>query len=181
MTQELLPGALGPNQRWPGSGYQPGSGLEKPRFPGPHDRRDGPDVTLILFVVWVAIAFALSTCGGGLTSPAFGHSHDETNAEWFMSLKQPDTVGIDGTPGVSCCGPADQYYAEQYEPSKATPNGYRALVGGFGWIEIPPNKVIRGKPNPTGRAVVFVSRSEAQFGPDRVEPFVYCFVPTDEV
>jgi hypothetical protein len=23
----LLPGAPGPNQRWPGSGYQPGSGL----------------------------------------------------------------------------------------------------------------------------------------------------------
>ncbi len=98
---------------------------------------------------------------------AAAHEADAPFADWFMSLRQPDN------PLASCCGPADQFYVDEYRPSEQDPGGFVAVVAGEP-IEVPAAKVIWDRVNPTGRGVIFLSRREAWSGGER---FVFCFVP----
>lgn len=87
---------------------------------------------------------------------------------WYQSLIQPDS-------GISCCGEADSYWCDEGARGQqviCTINDSRddnALkrhpIPNGTVIEIPPNKINRD-PNPTGRAVVFMSTAG----------YVWCFV-----
>jgi hypothetical protein len=107
--------------------------------------------------------------GVALVGSAWGHDSGTAFAEWMMSLHQPDF------PLSSCCGPADQYFVRVYEPSDKDGIAFGAVViDGQGKpdfaVEIPREKVIWDRVNPTGRGVIFISDSE--FGRN-----VICFVP----
>lgn len=99
------------------------------------------------------------------------HAHDPAAPEldqWYSTRKQPDT-------GVSCCGPSDAYFCDEGAKGSqvvCTINDTRdnaALsrhpIANGTVIEIPPEKINKD-PNPTGRAVVWIS----PYG------FVWCFV-----
>src|SRR3954447_18656869 len=91
-------------------------------------------------------------------------SHDLSKfGDWTKSLKQPDT------PNLSCCGPADAYWVDAYEPSK---DGFRALVHGI-WLNVPAKKVIWNQVNPTGRGVIFVA---TPFTDDWWDVHIYFFI-----
>lgn len=107
-------------------------------------------------------------------SVGVAHSHDHDHPEldaWYSTLMQPDN------PMVSCCGEADGYYCDTWyvrkgqtycritddrddEPLK------RPHVEVGTEIAIPDYKLKWDKQNPTGHAVVFLSRMQ----------YVYCFV-----
>jgi hypothetical protein len=78
---------------------------------------------------------------------------------WFESLKQPGT-------GYSCCSIAD-----------CRPADYRLRAGGYEawldwrWVRVPDERILRGRPNPVGRAVVCRSP---------VNGAILCFVPANE-
>ena len=95
------------------------------------------------------------------------HSPESPFADWFMSLKQPDH------PQVSCCGPADQFYADNFRQSEA--GEYKVEVDGQ-TIIIPENKIDWGRNNPTGRSVIFLMGSEQDFA-----PFVLCLIPPNSM
>ena len=67
---------------------------------------------------------------------------DMSLAPWFQGLKQPGT-------GISCCSIADCRQTD----FRVTGSHCEALVEGE-WRPIPPEKVLEGTDNPTGRAVV---------------------------
>ncbi len=77
-------------------------------------------------------------------------SHDGHNAEWFKSLKQPGT-------GASCCDLSDcrevrsRVGAEGYEVFITSPT-FPIMVDE--WVKVPTERIIRGRENPTGSAVV---------------------------
>jgi hypothetical protein len=101
---------------------------------------------------------------------AHDHEHPELD-EWYASLMQPDV------PTASCCGRADAYWCDDYfaRDGKAycritddrddKPLG-RPHVDVGTEIEIPTHKLKFDRSNPTGHAVVFLSR----------QLYVYCFV-----
>jgi hypothetical protein len=112
-------------------------------------------------VVFVALMFAVVA--------AFAHdpAHHELD-QWYSSVKQPDT-------GISCCGPSDAYFCDEGAKGQqviCTINDdrddaelKRIHVPNGTVVEIPPHKINKD-PNPTGRAVVWLS----SYG------FVWCFV-----
>ena len=115
-----------------------------------------------LFLAHV-VAFALSG------TSAWGHDSDTPFADWMKTLKQPDL------PLSSCCGPTDQYFVREYWPSQRDGIAFAAIVLGRDGkpdlpIDIPQQKVIWDRVNPTGRGVVFIAEN-----PDR--RVVLCFVP----
>lgn len=106
-----------------------------------------------------------------ICTPALAHDneHPELDA-WYMSLKQPDTLGNLGG-AISCCGVGDAYWADEYHVDKdgnviATitddredeplrrmhvPIGTKYLV--------PAGKIIdatKQHGNPTGHTVIFL-------------------------
>ena len=108
----------------------------------------------------------------GWVNPALAHDveHPELDA-WYAELMQPDV------PNASCCGEADAYWCDTInvkdaktfctitddrpdEPLK------RPHVDIGTQIEIPDYKLKYDRGNPTGHAIVFLSRSQ----------YVYCFV-----
>jgi hypothetical protein len=110
-----------------------------------------------------AVALALSG------TSARGHDSDAPFADWMKTLKQPDL------PLSSCCGPGDQYFVREYWPSQRDGVAFEAIVLGRDGlpdfpIDVPQQKVIWDRVNPTGRGVVFISESAW----DRI---VLCFVP----
>lgn len=105
-----------------------------------------------------------------LVSSIVARAHDEDPEihAWLSSVKQPDT-------GISCCGPSDAYYCDEGAKGSqvtCTINDFRddkklhrVHVPNGTVIDIPQHKINKD-PNPTGRAVVWLSR----------ERFVWCFV-----
>ena len=98
-------------------------------------------------------------------------AHDPAHAEldhWYASVKQPDT-------GISCCGPSDAYFCDEgargqqviciINDDRDNAELNRLPVNNGTIIEIPQHKINKD-PNPTGRAVVWLSPSG----------FVWCFV-----
>jgi hypothetical protein len=99
----------------------------------------------------------------------WGHDKGTPYADWMMSLKRPDY------PLSPCCGLADQYYVREYGPSEKKGVAFAAVVIGvydepdFS-IDIPREKVVWDRVNPTGRGVIFIYDSWR--GRE-----VMCFVP----
>jgi hypothetical protein len=101
-------------------------------------------------------------------SRAHDHEHPELN-EWYATLMQPDV------PTASCCGEADAYYCDTIHvkdgktfctitDDRVVPGRPQVDVGTV--IEIPNHKLKWDRGNPTGHAVVFLSR----------QLYVFCFV-----
>ena len=96
---------------------------------------------------------------------------NDTITQWYQELMQPDV------PTASCCGESDAYWCDDYysRDDKAfckitddradAPRGRPHLAMGTEF-EIPPNKLKFDKGNPTGHALLFVSRGA----------YVFCFV-----
>jgi hypothetical protein len=96
---------------------------------------------------------------------------DPVVVEWYQALMQPDN------PGVSCCGEADAYWCDDVHvrdgatyctitddrPDEPRRRPHRD-VGEE--ILIPNHKLKWDRGNPTGHAIVFLSRGD----------YVYCFV-----
>jgi hypothetical protein len=78
---------------------------------------------------------------------------------WFESLKQPGT-------GYSCCSIADCRPADY----RLRPDGYEAWLDRR-WVRVPEERVLHGRANPVGRAVVCRSP---------VSGAILCFVPANE-
>ena len=108
---------------------------------------------------------AIAIAGGS----AWAHDNGTPFVGWMKSLMQPEY------PASSCCGPADQFYVREYQPSGKEGIAFVAIVAGehgrpdFS-VEIPRGTVIWDRVNPTGRGVVFIE--EHEWG-----PAVVCFVP----
>lgn len=74
------------------------------------------------------------------------------NADWYRSLRQPDT-------GILCCSVADCRPVQ----FRDTPAGYEAYIdkgpGRFDdsapndWVKVPPGTVLHGHDNPTGQGI----------------------------
>ena len=108
-----------------------------------------------------ALALGLALLGAS----AWGHDPAMPYADWMKSLTRPDY------PMSSCCGMADQYYVREYRPSQQNSVAFAAIVIGIDGepdfsVEIPREKVIWNRVNPTGRGVIFIQDAE-----------VLCFVP----
>jgi hypothetical protein len=98
---------------------------------------------------------------------AHDHDHPELD-QWYANIKQPDT-------GISCCGPSDSYHCDEgargsQVTCKINDDRDNAKLGRIPVpngtvIEIPQHKINKD-PNPTGRAVVWLSSGG----------FVWCFV-----
>ena len=102
---------------------------------------------------------ALAALAGRSSEAAPPEGADATLAPWFESLKQPGS-------GVSCCSIAD---CRPVEYRLAT-NGYEALLDAR-WMRVPDDKILHGKPNPTGRA---------QLCRSPISGAILCFIPASE-
>lgn len=112
--------------------------------------------TLMLAAALVAGIVAGLTYG--FAAPPPGADPNSEMGRWFQSLRQPGT-------GSSCCSLSDCRFTDY----RAGADGYEALVAGR-WIAVPPDKILHGITNPTGRAVVCA----------RPEGTILCFVTPDE-
>lgn len=79
-------------------------------------------------------------------------------SDWYRSLRQPGT-------GVLCCSEADCRPVEARTGAK----GWEIYAGGR-WVAVSPEKVLRGRNNPTGRAVACYREWAG-------EVVVFCLVP----
>lgn len=89
----------------------------------------------------------------------FVPSDDLDLAKFYLAAKQPDT-------GVSCCGEADAYYADQFDitqdgqyvaivtDDRVIPNRPEIPVGTR--VIIPNEKLNKVPVNPTGHGIVFL-------------------------
>ena len=99
----------------------------------------------------------------------YAHDPNVPVAQWMMSLIQPHKM-------IPCCGPGDQFYVREYEPSNKPGIAFHAIVIGMDGApdfqeDIPESTVIWGdRANPTGRGVVFIGSNE-------FDTSVLCFVP----
>ena len=111
----------------------------------------------------IPIAAGLALCQVAIAAPP--DNRNPALAPWFESLKQPGT-------GAPCCSIADCRTAE----FRRDRDGYEVLIDGRWkmsvpfWLRVPPNRIIDGIDNPTGRGVVC-------FAP---EAGILCFVPPPE-
>ncbi len=94
---------------------------------------------------------------------------DPAQRLWFQQLMQPDTIGM-GSPGVSCCGEGDGYWADEVrvrdgkiyavitdERDDATLGRIHEDIGTE--FEVPVKKIIGMEQrvgNPTGHTVIFL-------------------------
>jgi hypothetical protein len=99
----------------------------------------------------------LNVCLPVLAAPP--ENADPNLAQWFQGLQQPDT-------GVSCCSIADCRPVD----SRVGPAGYEVFLDDE-WQPVPREKILQGKQNPLGRAVV--CRSQAMG--------ILCFVRGTEI
>ena len=106
-----------------------------------------PPATLRRAPLLCAILLLLGSDGAHGAPP---ENSDGRYSEWFRSLKQPGT-------GTSCCDLSDcrgvsiRSGAKGYE-ALLTPKDYP--VAESHWVEVPDDKILRGKDNPIGRAVL---------------------------
>lgn len=122
---------------------------------------------------WLA-AVALNLAPASLASArdlGQWEAQDPAVRAWYQGLMQPDV------PTSSCCGEADAYFCDDIhvrdgrtfcaisDDRADEPRGrpHREIGTEF---EIPPNKLKWDAGNPTGHAVIFLSRND----------FVFCFV-----
>jgi len=101
---------------------------------------------------------------------ASAHDSDVPYAHWINSLMKPDF------PLSSCCGVAEQYYVKEYRADHRKGIAFTATIvthdGSSEFsIDVPEEKVIWNRPNPTGRGVIFIQDN------DWVSQVV-CFVPS---
>ncbi len=89
-----------------------------------------------------AVAVTLLTFSALPTVSAPPENADPRLAPWFNSLRQPGT-------GVSCCSISDCRPVD-YRVSGA---GYEVWIEGT-WRQVPADKILQGRDNPIGRAVV---------------------------
>lgn len=113
----------------------------------------------------------LFVCGVSARDSGQWENTDPAIREWYQSLMQPDV------PTASCCGEADAYWADEIHVrggktyAKITddrpdePRG-RPHVDVGTEFEIPDNKLKWDRGNPTGHAILFLSRGG----------YVFCFV-----
>lgn len=103
--------------------------------------------------LWLAgLGVAVVACSAAFAKPP--ENADPALAPWFRSLAQPGT-------GLSCCSLADCRPVD----ARITPSGYQIRVDNR-WLAVPPEKVLHGKENPTGKPVACVLNGQ-----------VLCFVP----
>lgn len=100
----------------------------------------------------------------------WGHDINAPYAQWINSLMKPDF------PSSSCCGLADQYYVKEYLPSQRKGIAFTAIVSAHDGssnfnVDVPNEKVIWDRPNPTGQAIIFIQNNDAT-------STVVCFVPS---
>jgi hypothetical protein len=119
-------------------------------------------VLALVILIW-AMIFA---------SIAFAHDHEHPELdEWYATLRQPDF------PLLSCCGEADAYWCDDYysrdgkaycriTDDRVVPGRPSVPMGTE--VFIPDYKLKFDRGNPTGHAVVFMSRHPYNY--------VYCFV-----
>ena len=106
--------------------------------------------------------FALFGCATPVAHAAPPENSDGRYSEWFRSLKQPGTEN-------SCCDLSDcrsvrvRVGAEGYEALISKPDFPIEFPT---WVAIPADKILQGKDNPLGQAVVCW----------RPHPGVICFV-----
>ncbi len=127
------------------------------------------------FVVrWRRLALLAAVLAGMafLAAPAAAHDHDHPELDaWYKSLMMPDM------PNIPCCGKADAYWCDKINVKDGKtfctitddrPNEplHRMPVPVGTVIEIPDHKLTWKYGNPTGHAIVFLSRQMS----------VYCFV-----
>lgn len=96
---------------------------------------------------------------------------DPATREWFANLRQPDN------PAMSCCGEGDAYWCDEVHvrdgktfcnitDDRDDAPLHREHVDVGTEIFIPDHKLTWKDGNPTGHAIVFLSRNQ----------FVWCFV-----
>ncbi|MBV8537652.1 MAG: hypothetical protein JO128_18795 [Alphaproteobacteria bacterium] len=103
--------------------------------------------------LWLMVSAAgLVVASAALGAPP--ENADPALAPWFRSLAQPGT-------GISCCSIADCRPVD----TRITSGGYEIYVKDQ-WLTVPPEKVLQGKQNPTGKPVACVLNGQ-----------VLCFVP----
>ena len=117
-------------------------------------------------IVPLALGFWVS---GAVASPPNGLDPQSRVADWFRSLKQPQT-------GLGCCSVADCRTAT-FRINEA--GQYEVWIEDK-WRLVPPNSVVRRESNPTGLPVVCYHRvpdwdGAHGTGYDRLE--IRCFVP----
>lgn len=145
----------------------------KPHF----DRRKIEGTTIRGLIVVALSCMAIGVCLTMCTQRSYARdlgqweNADPAIAEWYRSLMQPDN------PQVSCCGPADAYWADGSESKDGKffaiitddrpddPLGRPHIDVGTR-IEVPPNKLKFDRGNPTGHTIIFIG----------VNGMVYCFV-----
>lgn len=119
----------------------------------------------------IALALVLSVHFANARDAGQWENSDPATRDWYQSLMQPDV------PNASCCGEADAYFCDEIhvrqektfcaitddrdDAPRSRP--HRSLGTEF---EIPNNKLKWDAGNPTGHAVIFLSRND----------FVFCFV-----
>jgi hypothetical protein len=94
----------------------------------------------VLTVLASVMVLSLIVLGSVWSAPP--QNADPTLAPWFNSLRQPGT-------GVSCCSIADCRPVDY----RGGPGGYEVWIDNS-WHPVPADKVLDGKDNPIGRAVV---------------------------
>jgi hypothetical protein len=105
-------------------------------------------------------------------SEAAAHDSSLPYARWINSLMRPDL------PIASCCGSGDQYWVSEYRRIRRPGIAFRAIVISHDGettfpIDVPDNKVIWDRPNPTGRAIIFLHEDD-----ELHDTIVVCFVPS---
>ena len=103
-----------------------------------------------------------------MTSLAFflwliaGDYPDSPLRDWYRSLKQPGT-------GVSCCDISDCRPVE----ARTAGDHWQALIGDR-WLDVPPEKVLKARDNPTGSAVACYIQGTQ-------DVYWFCFLPSSMV
>lgn len=95
--------------------------------------------------------------------------YDPRLHQWFENLHQPDS-------SVGCCSVSDCHILGDKE-WEDTPDGFRIRLLGE-WFPVPPDKILRNEPNPTGGAVACYDAYRDPEGASRV--LIYCFVRVTE-
>lgn len=109
------------------------------------------------FYLWLAI--------GCLYLIAHAHSKDYAQSplsDWYKSLRNPVT-------GISCCDISDCGPADEFETKD---DGYRVKIEGA-WYDVPKDKIVHNKGNPTGSSVVCYNKPSVKMGAPLM---IYCFV-----
>ncbi|MGA7386652.1 MAG: hypothetical protein WBW99_01825 [Pseudolabrys sp.] len=127
---------------------------------------------ILIWTVWAAV-LALSICTAPARDLGQWDGVDPLHRQWFNGLKQPDR------PNMSCCGEADDYWADSYEVKEDQyvaiitdtrddkPLGRAQHIEAGTRVAVPNSKVKWGSGNPTGHGIIFIG-----VGGD-----VFCYLP----